>query len=68
MPASESGYDVIMKPHERILFFIVMTGIWGANVMNGVDPECRNWIAKFREPAAEGEGGRERRSNRRRRG
>ena len=33
MPASESGYDVIMKPHERILFFIVMTGIWGATTV-----------------------------------
>jgi 5-methyltetrahydrofolate--homocysteine methyltransferase len=44
-----------------------MTGIMGANVMNGVDPECRKWIKKFREPAAEGAaGGRERRSNRRR--
>lgn len=44
-----------------------MTGIRGANVMNGADPECRNWIKTFREPAAEGEGGRERRTNRRRR-
>ena len=33
MPASESGYDVIMKPHERILFFIIMTGIWGATTV-----------------------------------
>jgi 5-methyltetrahydrofolate--homocysteine methyltransferase len=44
-----------------------MTGIMGANVMNGHDPECRNWIKRFREPAAVGEGGRERRQTRRRR-
>lgn len=44
-----------------------MTAIMGANVMNGVDPQCRKWIKKFREPAAEGAtNGRERRTNRRR--
>ena len=46
-----------------------MTAIFGANVMMGHDPECRRWIKKFREPAAEGEalgarGGRERRRRR----
>ena len=64
MAAGAGMTSAIMNP----LHSEEMTGIWGANVMNGVDPECRNWIAKFREPAAEGEGGRERRSNRRRRG
>ncbi len=44
-----------------------MTGIMGANVMNGNDPECRRWIERFREPVAAGEGGRERRQTRRRR-
>ena len=44
-----------------------MTGIMGANVMNGNDPECRRWIQKFREPVVSGEGGRERRQTRRRR-
>ena len=44
-----------------------MTGIMGANVMNGNDPECRRWIQKFREPAVPGVGGRERRQTRRRR-
>ena len=44
-----------------------MTGIMGANVMNGNDPECRRWIQKFREPFVLGEGGRERRQTRRRR-
>jgi len=43
-----------------------MTGIMGANVMNGNDPECRRWIQKFREPVVPGEGGRERRQTRRR--
>jgi 5-methyltetrahydrofolate--homocysteine methyltransferase len=46
-----------------------MTAILGANVMMGHDPECRRWIKKFREPAAEGEalgarGGREHRRRR----
>lgn len=47
-----------------------MTGIMGANVMSGVDPDCRNWIAKFREPAPEGASvgaGNDRRERRRRR-
>jgi len=42
-----------------------MTGIMGANVMNGNDPECRRWIQKFREPVVPGQGGRERRQTRR---
>ncbi|MEC8728358.1 MAG: methyltetrahydrofolate cobalamin methyltransferase [Candidatus Puniceispirillales bacterium] len=33
-----------------------MSGIMGADVMMGTDPECRRWIKKYREPAAEGEG------------
>ena len=47
-----------------------MQGIMGADVMMGHDPECRRWIRKFREPAAEGQevqgarGGRERRRRR----
>jgi len=46
-----------------------MTAIFGADVMMGHDPECRRWIRKFREPAADGEaagarGGRERRRRR----
>jgi 5-methyltetrahydrofolate--homocysteine methyltransferase len=47
-----------------------MQGIMGANVMMGHDPECRNWIKKYREPLAEGQeaqgarGGRERRRRR----
>ena len=44
-----------------------MASIMGADVMNGVDPNCARWIKKFREPAAEGAaatGGRERRRRR----
>ena len=33
-----------------------MSGIMGADVMMGTDPECRRWIKKYREPVAEGEG------------
>ena len=29
-----------------------MTGVMGANVMMGNDPECRAWIKRFREPPA----------------
>ena len=32
-----------------------MSGIMGADVMMGTDPECRRWIKKYREPAPEGE-------------
>ena len=40
----------------------VMQAVLGADVMMGNDPDCRQWISKYREPAAEG-----RRGNRRRR-
>ena len=64
MAAGAGMTSAIMNP----LHAEEMTSIMGANVMNGVDPECRRWIERFREPAAEGvAGGRERRSNRRRR-
>ena len=43
-----------------------MTAILGADVMNGVVPECRKWIKKFREPNASGTNTRERRATRRR--
>ena len=63
MAAGAGMTSAIMNP----LHAEEMTGIMGANVMNGNDPECRRWIEKFREPAAQGEGGRERRQTRRRR-
>ncbi len=40
----------------------------GADVMMGRDPDCRNWIKRFREIPAEGSGQRTRRQSRRRRG
>jgi len=45
-----------------------LTGILGADVAMGHDPNCMRWIQKFREPLAEGqEGARGRREGRRRR-
>lgn len=32
-----------------------MAAIHGANVVMGRDPDCRRWIARFREPPADGE-------------
>jgi 5-methyltetrahydrofolate--homocysteine methyltransferase len=43
----------------------VMQAVLGADVMMGNDPNCTNWISKYREPSADGEargrGGRRRR-------
>jgi 5-methyltetrahydrofolate--homocysteine methyltransferase len=45
-----------------------VTGIMGADVAMGHDPNCMRWIQKFREPLADGqEGARGRREGRRRR-
>ncbi len=45
-----------------------MTGVMGADVAMGHDPNCARWIQKFREPLAEGvEGAGRRRDTRRRR-
>ena len=63
MAAGAGMTSAIMNP----LHAEEMTGIMGAKVMNGNDPECRRWIQKFREPVVPGEGGRERRQTRRRR-
>ncbi|MDB0013481.1 methyltetrahydrofolate cobalamin methyltransferase [Alphaproteobacteria bacterium] len=63
MAAGAGMTSAIMNP----LHAEEMTGIMGANVMNGNDPECRRWIQKFREPVVPGQGGRERRQTRRRR-
>lgn len=62
MAAGAGMTSAIMNP----LHSEEMTAIMGANVMNGVDPECRKWISKFREVPAEGSGVRERRQTRRR--
>jgi len=61
MAAGAGMTSAIMNP----LHAEEMSGIMGANVMNGNDPECRRWIRKFREPVAQGEGARERRQTRR---
>ena len=63
MAAGAGMTSAIMNP----LHAEEMTGVMGANVMNGNDPECRRWIQQFREPVVFGEGGRERRQTRRRR-
>ena len=63
MAAGAGMTSAIMNP----LHAEEMTGIMGANVMNGNDPECRRWIKKFRESVVPGVGGRERRQTRRRR-
>ncbi len=46
----------------------VVQAILGADAMMGVDPNCTNWIRRYREPLPEGQGGaREARGSRRRR-
>jgi len=62
MAAGAGMTSAIMNP----LHSEEMTAILGADVMNGVDPECRKWIKKFREPNASGADRRERRATRRR--
>src|SRR6056300_777674 len=46
----------------------VLSATLGADVMMGGDPDCMNWIKRFREPPAEGSGARGRRVTSRRRG
>ena len=62
MAAGAGMTSAIMNP----LHSEEMTAILGADVMNGVDPECRKWIKKFREPNSSGTNPRERRATRRR--
>jgi 5-methyltetrahydrofolate--homocysteine methyltransferase len=42
----------------------LMQAVRGADVLMDHDPQCGNWIAAYREPAGEGEGGRRRRRRR----
>ncbi len=44
-----------------------MQAVLGADVMMGHDPDCKNWIRKYREPTAEGTGRGGRGGRRRRR-
>ena len=67
MAAGHGMTSAIMNPlHDED-----MNAIFAANTLNGLDPDCRRWVNKFREaaiPGAEGEGGaRGRREGRRRR-
>lgn len=67
MAAGHGMTSAIMNPlHDED-----MHAIFAANTLNGLDPDCRAWVAKFREhvaPGVEGEGaGRGRREGRRRR-
>ena len=53
MIAGAGMTSAILNPlHEGLV-----PAIKAADVLNGVDPNCSNWIRAFREPAAEGEGG-----------
>ncbi len=45
----------------------LVPAIKAADVLNGVDPNCSNWIAKYREPSAQGGEGRSRGGRRGRR-
>jgi len=45
----------------------VIQAVLGADVMMGHDPDCANWIRKYREPSADGEGRGGRGARRRRR-
>ena len=66
MAACAGMTSAILNPcHEGLV-----PAIKAADTLNGVDPNCANWIRMFREPAPEGEGrgGRGGREGRRRRG
>ena len=62
MLASSGMTSAILNPcHEGLV-----PAIKAADVLNGVDPNCSNWIRTYREPSAEGEGRGGRRRGRRR--
>src|SRR3546814_12962110 len=50
MAAASGMTSAIMNP----LRDEEMQAVMGANVMMGADPQCRRWIARYREPAADG--------------
>lgn len=53
MAACSGMTSAILNPcHEG-----VVPAIKAADTLNGVDPNCANWIRMFREPAGEGAGG-----------
>jgi len=65
MAAGAGMTSAIMNPlHEG-----EVTAVMAADMLNGNDPDCRRWLGRFREPAAEGaeagrRGGHERRRRR----
>lgn len=64
MAAGAGMTSAILNPlHEE-----EVAGILGADVLNGLDGDCRRWLTKFRQPPAEGRegarGGRQRRRHR----
>lgn len=62
MAACAGMTSAILNPcHEGLV-----PAIKAADTLNGVDPNCANWIKMFREPSAEGEGRGGRRGGRRR--
>ncbi len=65
MAACAGMTSAILNPcHEGLV-----PAIKAADTLNGVDPNCANWIRMYREPSPEGEGrGRGGREGRRRRG
>ncbi|GAB4167922.1 MAG: methyltetrahydrofolate cobalamin methyltransferase [Thalassobaculales bacterium] len=61
MAAASGLTSAIMNPlHQE-----EMDAIRAANTLNGFDPDCMGWLRANREPAAAGEGRRERRTGRR---
>jgi 5-methyltetrahydrofolate--homocysteine methyltransferase len=50
MAACAGMTSAIMNP----LHAEEMAGVRAANVLNGVDKDCRNWLTIYREPAPEG--------------
>ena len=63
MAACSGMTSAIMNP----LHVHEVDAVMAADVMNGNDPDCRRWLKKFRDPAAEGESRRGREGRRRRR-
>ena len=64
MAACAGMTSAILNPlHEGLV-----PAIKAADTLNGVDPNCANWIRMFREPVPEGEGRGGRRPGGRRRG
>ncbi len=62
MAAGAGMTSAIMNPLHKE----EMSGVMGADVMMGIDPECRRWISQYREPVEAGQVGARRETRRRR--